>query len=143
MKQELSSVLTQGDNTPVVLHGVSQEIDLADNRELRNSLVENEAVFEDSRVKVLAGFLLPKDFGATTEQVANYFEIPIGTLKSTISEHSKELIGNGYKTYEKEELKVLKGELENPTTLKFTSSLGVFSRRAILNVAMLLRDSSV
>lgn len=142
MNKQMSSALAQGDQTPVVLVG-SKEVDLVDNRELRNSLVENEAVFDDSRVKALVGFLLPKDFGATTEQVANYFEIPIGTLKSTISEHSQELSANGYKTYEKEELKALKGELENPTTLKFTSSLGVFSRRAILNVAMLLRDSQV
>lgn len=143
MNKQMSNALVQGDNTLVVLQGVTNEIDWIDNRELRDGLVDNEAVFEDKRVKALAGFLLPKDFGATTEQVASYFEIPIGTLKSTISEHSQELNANGYRTYEKEELKALKGELENPTTLKFTSSLGVFSRRAILNVAMLLRDSQV
>ena len=142
MNNQMSSALAQGDNTPVVLVG-KNETDLVESRELRDTLVNREAVFEDNRVKALGTFLLPKDFGATTEQVANYFEIPIGTLKSTISEHIEELSENGYMIYEKDELKVLKGELGNPTSLKFASSLGVMSRRAILNVAMLLRDSPV
>lgn len=142
MNQQMSSALAQVDNTPVVLVG-KNETDLVESRELRDSLVEHEAVFEDERVKALGAFLLPKNFGATTEQVSNYFEIPIGTLKSTISEHIEELSENGYMIYEKDDLKFLKGELGNPTSLKFASSLGVMSRRAILNVAMLLRDSQV
>lgn len=140
MKQELSKALYQGDNTPVILNGASQEIDLINNRELRDSLVENEAVFEDKRVKALAGFLLPKDFGATTEQVASYFEVGIETIQKVIQRNRTELEENGFKHFSK-------SEIQNGQAVQLASipnrGINIFSRRAILNVAMLLRDSQV
>lgn len=127
-------------HTPVILNGVCQEIDLVDNRELRNSLVENEAVFDDSRVKALAGFLLPKDFGATTEQVASYFEVGIETIQKVIQRNRTELAENGFKHFSK-------SEIQNGQAVQLASipnrGINIFSRRAILNVAMLLRDSHV
>lgn len=135
----MSNALAQGNQTPVILVE-SKEVDLVDNRELRNSLVENEAVFSDSRVKALAGFLLPKDFGATTEQVASYFEVGIEAIQSLVKDNRQELISNGFSLKRKEEiLNVLGGQLGTIPN----RGMNVFSRRAILNVAMLLRDSRV
>lgn len=139
MSKQMSETLKQGDQTPVVLIG-KNETDLVEDRELRDSLVEHEAVFEDERVKALGAFLLPKDFGATTEQVANYFEIPKSTIDATIKDNMKEISDNGYDVLEGEQLTCLKqvGAIHIRT-----AKLGIFSRRAILNVAMLLRDSQV
>lgn len=139
MSRQMSNALAQGNQTPVILVE-SKEVDLVDNRELRNSLVENEAVFSDSRVKALAGFLLPKDFGATTEQVASYFEVGIEAIQSLVKDNRQELISNGFSLKRKEEiLNVLGGQLGTIPN----RGMNVFSRRAILNVAMLLRDSRV
>lgn len=140
MKQELSNALKQYDNIPVVLNGVSQENDLTENRELRDSLVENEAVFEDNRVKALAGFLLPNDFRATTEQVANYFEVSKSTIDALVKDNLEEILQNGYEVINGEQLTCLK---QVGAINARTAKLGVFSRRTILNVAMLLRDSQV
>ena len=130
----------ENSHTPVILKGASQEIDLVDNRELRDSLVENEAVFEDSRVKALAGFLLPKDFGATTEQVANYFEADLKTIEKLTERNKDELLENGLKVNTGNELTDIKSVCQIQSRAK---ALTTFSRRAILNVAMLLRDSQV
>lgn len=139
MSKQMSEALKQGDQTPVVLIG-KNETDLVDSRELRDSLVEHEVVFEDERVKALGAFLLPKDFGATTEQVANYFEIPKSTIDTLVSENFEEISLNGYEVISGERLTPLKGVgAINARTAK----IGVFQRRAILNVAMLLRDSPV
>jgi len=140
MNMQMSNALAQGDNIPVILNGVSQEIDLVDDRELRNSLVENEAVFEDKRVKVLVGFLLPNDFGATTEQVANYFEVGEECINSLVKDNKDELLNNGLTINVGEQLKSLKDTCQIQSRAK---ALTTFSRRAILNVAMLLRDSQV
>ena len=35
-------------------------------KDVRKEMIEREDVFNDSRVKALYSFLLPKDFGATT-----------------------------------------------------------------------------
>lgn len=139
MNQQMSSALVQGDNTPVVLVG-KNETDLVDSRELRDTLVEHEAVFEDERVKALGSFLLDKSFLATTEQVASYFEVPIDTIKSVVKNNKEELENNGLTKLEGEKLRSLKDLSKYKTTAK---ALLIFSRRAILNVAMLLRDSQV
>ena len=115
--------------------------ELVESRELRNKLIVNETVFEDSRVKALTSFLLPKDFGATTEQVANYFEVgSISAIKSLVHDNKDELVENGLRNATKEELSSLK---ELGCISKNTSSITLFSRRGILNIAMLLRDSQV
>ena len=141
MNKQMGDVLAQGDNIAVVLQGVSQEVDLVDDKELRNSLVENEEVFEDSRVKALAGFLLPKDFGATTEQVANYFEVTLETIKKVVERNKDELESNGLSAMKRSDFASDILSLTNISSKART--LNIFSRRTILNVAMLLRDSQV
>ena len=116
------------------------EMDLVNKRELRDRLVGNEAVFNDERVKALGAFLLPKDFGATIEQVANYFEVGEECINSLVKDNRTELLSNGLVVNEGKRLKSLKDTCQIQSRAK---ALTTFSRRAILNTAMLLRDSTV
>lgn len=116
-----------------------KELEILENQSTREGLIEKVDVLD--KVKELV--LLPYGDCMTTQQVADYYEVPIGTIKSLVSEHIKELEVNGYKTLEKDDLKEFKGGLGNPTTLKYVSALGIFLRRTILDVGMLLRDSEV
>ena len=116
------------------------EMDLVNKRELRDRLVGNEVVFNDKRVKALGAFLLPKDFGATTEQVANYFEVDAETIQKVIQRNKEELKANGLSKVTGEQLADIKSICQIQSRAK---ELTIFTRRAILNVAMLLRDSQV
>lgn len=80
---------------------------------------------------------------ATTQQVTDYYEVELEAIKSIMKRHKEELTFNGLKVFQGEELKALKGEVQNEPSIKFTSKLTLFSKRAILNVGMLLRDSEV
>ena len=133
-----------------------KENELITLKEARNNLIEREDVFDDARVKALSSFLLPKDFGATTQMVADYFEVDTKTIEKVAERNEDELSQNGLKIETKENLltynmsvKTKRGGFdvldENDNILFSGSNKGVriFTRRTILNVAMLLRDSEV
>ena len=118
-----------------------KENELITLKEARNNLIEREDVFDDARVKALSSFLLPKDFGATTQMVADYFEVgSVSAIKSLIKDNREELEGNGLRLTTKDELSSLK---ELGYISKNSGNVNIFTRRTILNVAMLLRDSEV
>ncbi|MEV5959532.1 restriction endonuclease [Streptomyces sp. NPDC051987] len=76
----------------------------------------------------------------TTAMVAAYFEVGLEAVKSLLKDHRAELETNGYRLLVGEELRSFK----NLSGIQSrTRSLALFSRRAVLNVAMLLRDSEV
>ncbi|MGC9536905.1 restriction endonuclease, partial [Streptomyces sp. UG1] len=96
------------------------------------------------RVKALS--LLPDGMHVTTAMVAAYFEVAETVINNLLNRHRQELESNG--------LRVLRGpELREFKELNLSfyqsgypqprSSLAIWSRRAVLNVAMLLRDSDV
>ena len=111
-----------------------------------NQLLENKKMREEvvGRIEVLEQvgelLLLTNTEFATTEMVAGYYEVAIETIKSLVFDNKDELIGNGYRVVEKEELSSLKNLSQLKTRAK---SLALFSKRAILNVGMLLRDSKI
>jgi hypothetical protein len=75
---------------------------------------------------------------ATTEQVAEFYEVPIETVKSAVKYHRSEFDVDG--------LKVLKGKKLNFVRLKFnltsnTKALTVWNPRATLRLGYLLTDS--
>ena len=115
------------------------ELEMVERKELRSEFYDRLEVLD--KVKALVFF--DKTQICTTEQVAEYYEVPIGTIKSTISENLEELIENGMNVLKGLDLKEFKGSIGNPTTLKFTSQLNIFNKRAILNVGLLLRDSPI
>lgn len=115
---------------------------LLESKALRGSMLERTEALD--RVKALS--LLPDGMHVATAMVAVYFEVAETVINNLLSRHRQELESNG--------LRVLRGpELQEFKELNLSSyrsgypqprsSLALWSRRAVLNVAMLLRDSDV
>ena len=92
------------------------------------------------KVKTLLS--LPNTELYTTEMVANYYEVGIEAIQSLIKDNKEELKINGFKLMKRSEiLNVLKGQLEN---FKVPNrGMNMFTKRTVLNVGMLLRDSKI
>ncbi|MGW1706517.1 restriction endonuclease [Streptomyces sp. NPDC002206] len=115
---------------------VINEAALLESQALRQGLAERTEVLD--RVKTLS--LLPDGMHVTTAMVATYFGVGIKAIRSLIFDHREELTANGYRVLTGTELSSFK-ELSGIKSR--TPTLAIFSRRSILNVAMLLRDSEV
>lgn len=114
-----------------------KENELIEQKELREQMIERVEVLD--RVKEL--ILLPNTEFATTEQVAIYFEVGLEAIQSLIKDNRDELIANGFGIRRRKEiLNVLKEQLEITIPNR---GMNLFPKRAILNVAMLLRNSEV
>ncbi|WP_208018209.1 hypothetical protein [Bacillus arachidis] len=113
--------------------------------EERNKLADRVEVLE--RVKEL--LLLPNMEVATSKQVREFYNVDKSTFDMMISRHMDELLADGYRVMKGNELKSLKGDIHYVSHLKeygiskFTPALALFTKRAILRVGMLLRDSEV
>lgn len=80
----------------------------------------------------------------TVKMAAEYYEVNLSTLEMVISNNRQELEENGYKVFSFNELKL---QFQNPNELgikKFPSrGKALISKRVLLNIGMLLRDSEV
>lgn len=127
-----------------------------------NELLTNAKRREENmgRVEVLdkVGTLLslPNTELYTTEMVANYYEVPVETVKSVVNYNNDELKNNGYSLQSKENLlslnfnlKTKRGGfniLDNEGNIVATGNnkgIATFTKRTVLNVGMLLRDSEI
>jgi uncharacterized coiled-coil protein SlyX len=118
---------------------------LLESRSLRTDLGHKVEVLD--KVKALA--LSADGIHATTRDVAEYFEVGESVVNNLLGRHREELEANG--------LRVLHGsDLREFVNLKLSVTkanansypqmqrrLAVYTRRTILNVAMLLRDSEI
>ena len=109
---------------------------LLESKSLRDSVLDRTDVLD--RVKALS--LLPDGMHVTTAMVAAYFEVGLTAISSLVHDHREELEASGYRVLTGSELTSFK-ELSGIQSR--TRSLALLSRRAILNIAMLLRDSEV
>ncbi|EOP56587.1 hypothetical protein IIW_00319 [Bacillus cereus VD136] len=128
-------------------------IEVIDNKEERDNLVNRVEVLE--RVKEL--LLLPGMEKATTQQVADFYNVPLKTVRSLVNYHQDEFEIDGCISIKGKEIrKTLEGLKTNPSKiepkqghflvdgLKVTySNNDLFPKRAILRVGMLLRNSEV
>ncbi|WP_425831774.1 restriction endonuclease [Streptomyces fractus] len=118
------------------------ETALLESKSLRHSVLGRTDVLD--KVKALS--LLPDGMHVTTAMVAAYFEVAETVINNLLSRHRQELTSNGLRVLRGAELREFK-ELNlssYPETYpQPRSSLALYSRRAILNVAMLLRDSTI
>ncbi|QMU74468.1 hypothetical protein GXW83_00350 [Streptacidiphilus sp. PB12-B1b] len=112
------------------------EVALLESRALRDSVHHRTDALD--RVKALV--LLPDGVHVTTRMVADYYEVGIEAVQSLVKDHREELLGTGYRILAGQELMLLKNM---GGVHPRTPSLAVFPRRAVLNIAMLLRDSAV
>ena len=113
-----------------------KELEIIENKTTREKLIERVDVLD----KVKKVILLPYGDSMTTEQVAEYYEVSKATIDSLVYDNKKELISNGYETLTKERLTQFKNICEIKSKSR---QISIFTRRAILNVGMLLRDSNI
>ncbi|WP_037863914.1 restriction endonuclease [Streptomyces sp. NRRL S-340] len=109
---------------------------LLESRSLRHSVMDRTDVLD--RVKTLS--LLPDGMHVTTAMVATYFQVSRKAVESLVLDHRQELAANGYRVLSGTELASFK---EVSGIQSRSRSLALYPRRAVLNVAMLLRDSEV
>ena len=125
---------------------------LIEKKELRDQVSDRIEVLD--KVKEL--FLIPEWEMMTTKQVADYYECPFKTLQTCYIRNKEEIKEDGVisKSYsdflnlQNEGLEKYKGKVEiklNDNTILVVPSRGLlcFSKRAILRIGMLLRDSEV
>ena len=129
------------------------ENQLLEQKELREKNLDRIEVLE----KVKGLLLLPNTEFATTEMVANYFnDVKFKTLESCITYNKQELEENGYKVYTKDNLLTLNFKVktkrggfniidDNGNILGSGSNKGIalFTKRTILNIAMLLSEGDI
>jgi hypothetical protein len=119
------------------------DMSLVESLSLRNTYYGNVEVLDKVGEIVFFGNTEWTD----KKTVAEFYNIPDRTLESCIKENKKELELNGYKVIKGKELKEFKGNIEKQCnlseSLKTSPSLGLFNRRTILNIGMLLRDSEI
>lgn len=115
---------------------------LLESRSLHDGVLERTDVLD--RVKALS--LLPDGMHVTTAMVAAYFGVTAEAVRQLKARHHGELSGNGMLTLQGPDLAEFKRDVLSRYPGGYPqarSSLTLCSRRAVLNVAMLLRDSEV
>ncbi len=118
------------------------ETALLESRALRASVISRTSVLD--KVKALA--LLPDGVHVTTQGVADYFEVEERVINKIMQRHRTELEANGFKVLRGSDLAEFKSDILSLYSRSYPqprSALGIFTRRAVLNVAMLLRHSEV
>ena len=111
-----------------------------------NELLTNVKRREENmnRVEVLDAvktlLSLPNTELYTTEMVADYYEVEIDTIKKLVERNVDELAKNNYKVLTGDELRDIKSLCQIKSRAR---SLATFTKRTVLNVGMLLRDSEI
>lgn len=111
--------------------------EIVESRTTRDRLVDRVEVLD--KIKELR--LLPDGVHVTTDLVANYYEVHPDAVEACVRDNRAELESNGYRNLRGAELSAFKAEASGVS--KYTSQLGLFTRRTVLNVGMLLRESDV
>jgi phage antirepressor YoqD-like protein len=132
----------------------NKELELLENKDIRESLMERIEVL--NKVKEL--LLLPIGEYATTELVAQYFEVTVEVIKMQLNRNKDEFISDGYKVWKRKELQNLDSNLNllskrgtfaivdkdgNEILTAPNTGLALWTPRSILRMGMLLRDSRV
>ncbi|MFG2735986.1 hypothetical protein ACGFX7_14350 [Streptomyces harbinensis] len=117
------------------------------------ALLESRALRENTRghtevldkVKALA--LLPDGLHVTTEIVAEYFVVHRSTIRTLVARHREELNESGLTVVEGSDLQEFESYMMQLSNESYPQAmrrrLTLYTRRTVLNIAMLLRDSAV
>lgn len=93
-----------------------------------------------AKVKALY-FAVWKGIGtATTEQLAQFYEVPVGTVRPLLKPHKEEFEADGVKVLRAKALKDARCLFQLPSE---TSQALIWTPRAALRLGMILRDSAV
>ncbi|MER5929782.1 restriction endonuclease [Streptomyces sp. NPDC002054] len=110
---------------------------LLESQTLRAGVLDRTDVLD--RVRTLS--LLPDGLHVTTAMVAAYYEVTDNVIRQLSQRHRGELSINGMTVLQGEQMRQF--ESDNLSLSTHRRSLTIYSRRAVLNIGMLLRDSEV
>lgn len=87
---------------------------------------------------------VPNRMFATTEQVADFYEVDRDIVLWLAASHRDEFKAAGYRVVSGPELRILKADLaDQGPFFKGAKAIATWDRRAVLLLGMLLRDSPV
>ncbi|GHB25249.1 hypothetical protein [Streptomyces chryseus] len=122
------------------------EVTLLESRTLRDEHLVRLDVLD----KVKALVMLPDGIHMRTEDVARYFEVSTVTLRRLTDRHHGEFTENGMRTLRGADLRSFHSDMMSlwgtqgaESYPQAATQLRLFTRRTVLNVAMLLRDSDI
>lgn len=119
---------------------LSKEKELLESKEVREQYLQK--VDELEKIKKLV--LLPNTELMTTRMVAEWYEVETATIEKLTQRNREELTTNGFKHLRYKEIKELVSNPDKMSELRISrQGSNVFSKRAVLNIGMLLRDSEV
>lgn len=109
----------------------------------RQNILNNPSALTELENSVkLKGINFDGKIWFTTQQVADYFEVDIRTIRNYLEKNDTELRQNGYKIFTGKDLEQAKIQLGSETDfLTKTTILGLFDFRSFLNLGMLINDS--
>ena len=126
--------------------------------DLVNNINEREIIMTEERLDILDKvkelvFMKGTEY-MTTQMVAEYYNIPKGTIDSVVNRNKEELIKNGYKLVTGKEMKEIlvtcsmkvtnyRGYFESNGEKFANRTNGLFNKRSILNIGMLLESSPI
>ncbi|MFJ8882202.1 hypothetical protein ACIRJR_02180 [Streptomyces sp. NPDC102402] len=122
------------------------EVALLESQALRVEQMGRVEVLD--KVKSLA--MLPDGIHLRAEEVARYFEVSTTSVRRLTDRHLNELVSNGMKVLRGADLQSFHSDMvslwkgEGPESYpQAATQLRLYTRRTVLNVAMLLRDSDI
>lgn len=122
------------------------EVALLESRTLRGEQVGRVEALD----KVKSLVMLPDGIHVRTEDVARYFEVSTASVRRLTDRHQQELIDNGMRVLRGPELRSFHGDMlslwegQAPESYpQAATQLRIYTRRTVLNIAMLLRDSDI
>ncbi|WP_329208990.1 hypothetical protein OG257_19100 [Streptomyces sp. NBC_00683] len=104
----------------------------------------------DALDKVKSLVMLPDGIHVRTDDVARYFEVSTASVRRLTDRHQQELTDNGMRVLRGDDLRSFHGDMlslwegEVPESYpQAATQLRLYTRRTVLDVAMLLRDSDI
>lgn len=119
--------------------------DLTQSDVSRQNILNNNYALEQIEANLsLGGMYWNEELVFTKSQVAEILEIDIRTVERYLENYNDELIKNGYRVLKGSDLKSFKDNVSDIDVgdISKTPSLGVFSFRTVLNLAMLVTEST-
>ncbi|NUV67000.1 hypothetical protein G6W57_07725 [Streptomyces sp. CAI-121] len=122
------------------------EVALLESRALRGEQMGRVDVLD----KVKSLVMLPDGIHVRTEDVARYFEVSTGAVRRLTDRHQKELTENGLRVLRGADLRSFQSDMVSlwardgvESYPQAATQLRLYTRRTVLNIALLLRDSDI
>ncbi|MFB8074676.1 hypothetical protein [Streptomyces californicus] len=122
------------------------EVALLESRALRGEQMGRVDVLD----KVKSLVMLPDGIHVRTEDVARYFEVSTGAVRRLADRHQQEFAENGMRLLRGSDLRSFHSDIMSlwsgdgrESYPQAATQLRLYTRRTVLNIAMLLRDSDI